>query len=488
MASSGDSSHGSPGKGSSSKWGSFLTQAITNVESRLDTILAEPSEALPPAQPRPTPSAVNLARPSSRDSSRGISPSPSGAKTSDRLQERLAKAVARKSSGDSSSRPSSRTGTPGPEDGPNNTSNLRSSVEIAASSPLTTNTSQIGEDAAENDTRTTHVNPTEEVSSAVTVAPTVKVIPTPGVEPISRSTIEPETHDLVDGQEAGLASNRNNHAQSLVPGQDNKSASEYDALLLREKANLEAAELRRQEEVHKFTERIDSLEGKLHYLSREASEAARKAASGAPANSLEKKIAEKDEQIALLMEEGQRLSKQEMKYLNGLKAARKRIAEMEKLAGESKKTHESTEKELAQISLRLRQSSDVEKRANDKLKALSSIENDLKSLRDDRDRDIATISDLKRQLSEANTKAEEAEKKVQTDALNIEKKLVVDLRDELSSLKIEKELAEDRSKTIQKDLTEQLASEQEKLRTVERDLKSELAVSLAKLIEIPLNG
>lgn len=41
----------------SSRWGSFLQQAVAGVESRLDNILAEENEAASPARkPTPTPS------------------------------------------------------------------------------------------------------------------------------------------------------------------------------------------------------------------------------------------------------------------------------------------------------------------------------------------------------------------------------------------------------------------------------------------------
>jgi len=43
-----------PGKGSS-RWGSFLTQAVAGMEARLDNILADEAEAA--KQPKPSPAA-----------------------------------------------------------------------------------------------------------------------------------------------------------------------------------------------------------------------------------------------------------------------------------------------------------------------------------------------------------------------------------------------------------------------------------------------
>jgi TATA element modulatory factor len=55
-----------PSKQSSSRWGSFLQQAVAGVESRLDTILAEGDEATTPAparKPTPTPATTAPTKP-----------------------------------------------------------------------------------------------------------------------------------------------------------------------------------------------------------------------------------------------------------------------------------------------------------------------------------------------------------------------------------------------------------------------------------------
>jgi len=53
-----------PSKQSSSRWGSFLQQAVAGVESRLDNILAEGDEALAPAKkPTPAPASTTTAKP-----------------------------------------------------------------------------------------------------------------------------------------------------------------------------------------------------------------------------------------------------------------------------------------------------------------------------------------------------------------------------------------------------------------------------------------
>ncbi|KAG9239459.1 hypothetical protein BJ875DRAFT_364633, partial [Amylocarpus encephaloides] len=76
----------------SSRWGSFLQQAVAGVESRLDNILAEGEENMAQAKlplPVTTPATPKTEGSTSRTASVGN-------RTNDRLQERLARAVAAK--------------------------------------------------------------------------------------------------------------------------------------------------------------------------------------------------------------------------------------------------------------------------------------------------------------------------------------------------------------------------------------------------------
>ena len=75
----------------------------------------------------------------------------------------------------------------------------------------------------------------------------------------------------------------------------------------------------RHQELHSHLERIDALQSKLQYLAKSAAESARKASSDADPGSFDSKLAEREERIALLMDEGQKLSKNELKNLNTIK-------------------------------------------------------------------------------------------------------------------------------------------------------------------------
>jgi TATA element modulatory factor len=231
-----------------------------------------------------------------------------------------------------------------------------------------------------------------------------------------------------------------------MPGSTSlKSPAEYDALLKQMQSDYETAELQRQEEVHGYIERIDALQSKLQYLAKESAETARKASASAPAGSLEKKLADKEEQVALLMEEGQKLSKKELTHLNTLKKLRAKMADDSKELTEAKRKQEKAEKDALIATEKWKKSEASEKRMNDRLKLIPQLQKDIENLKSERDAKDSTIADLKKQLEEAIASNKEAETKIAHEALEVEKKRVAELEDDLANLKIEKNLVSDRA-------------------------------------------
>jgi TATA element modulatory factor len=92
-----------------------------------------------------------------------------------------------------------------------------------------------------------------------------------------------------------------------------------------------AAEQRWQEEMHDYIERIDALQSKLKYLANEAVESAKKAAASVEPGSMQKQLFEKEERIALLLEEGRRLSKTELDNRTIIKKLRQVTSAMQRL-------------------------------------------------------------------------------------------------------------------------------------------------------------
>ncbi|KAI5808946.1 TATA element modulatory factor 1 TATA binding-domain-containing protein [Peziza echinospora] len=252
--------------------------------------------------------------------------------------------------------------------------------------------------------------------------------------------------------------------------------AEYEAKLAQLNSDLEKCELRRQEELHASTERIDALEAKVKYLARESAEAAKHRASSSPAGGMEKKLAEKDERIALLLEEGERLSKLELKNLTIIKKLRAKVTEDEKAVAESKRKLERTEKELVDSKEKLKKAAENERRLNERVRSLGKVESEADSLRKDKISKDNLILDLRAQLSQAKTRAEEAEGKAQTEALEAEKSITRDLREQIEKIKTEATLTEEALRTEIGDLKSKIERDTDRARMTESELRSEISV------------
>lgn len=247
------------------------------------------------------------------------------------------------------------------------------------------------------------------------------------------------------------------------------------------RSDFEVAELRRQEETHAYLERIDTLQSKLQYLIKEAAEAARIARSEAEAGSLEDKLASKDEKIALLMEEGHKLSQTELKHMSVIKKLRAKGAEDEKRIAETKRVSEKHEKAAKDAQEKARRAEEAAKRAWEQARSLPRLAEDLDSMRADRDTQNTLIQDLQSRLAEVTSAAKKAEEKAQTEALQAEKKRAAELRDELSNIKIEKELAERQHQTELRELREMSEREKERARIAEIERQREQNILESRL-------
>lgn len=241
------------------------------------------------------------------------------------------------------------------------------------------------------------------------------------------------------------------------------------------------ADTDREEEIHGYIERIDALQAKLQYLARESSENARKAAAAAPADSFEKKLADKDQQIALLMEEGQKLSNTELKHMTVIKKLRAKGFESEKAAGEVNKTLEKMTKEKATLNERLKRADGIERQLNERHKQVSQMQKDIEAVKAERDGKDVLIGQLKAQLAESASQAKADEVKNIQGQLDAEKKRSSNLDEELSSLKIEKELAEDKLRAQIKELQTKAEREVERARAAELEQKGEIQLLESRL-------
>ena len=477
-----------------SRWGSFLS----SVESRLDTILADED---PKGQNKQT--AKVSEQPTQKDGApvpppRG--PSPAGAlsanRVQDRLNERLAKAMAAKNltrRGDTSLLSSgvpSRTGSPA-----NMTGSPRDSVELRRDEKVEDSadenrTSERLEQKSLNAVVTDDDKKKENLSAETEESPTEQLpILANGVYQGSteeRPSLEsPESLSTRQSQENTRSTTPNIPESAKTNGFSTSAGQqlpeEYEKIIEQLHSDNEATELRRQEEMHEYIERIDTLQAKLQYLTREAAEIAKTASFEAKPGSLEQKLAAKDEKIALLIEEGQKLSQTELKHMTVIKKLRAKSLEDEKAVTEARRTSDKNERLTREAQDRTKRADAAERKAAEKIKSLQKLEKELEITRADRDDKNCLIQDLQFQLSEITSAAKEAEEKAQADALEAERRRATELADELFDVKTERDLAEKENQNALRELREKSEREKERARVAEVERQGEQSILESRL-------
>ncbi|ROW18269.1 hypothetical protein VPNG_00389 [Cytospora leucostoma] len=445
------------GQGPKSRWGSLLSQAVAGVEARLDTILAEEDAAnkeAPKPSPSPTPSQqTKPPGPSRSDSTRS--------KQNDRLQERLARAVAAKqaaSKGEgTSTKPTPTTSPRQSLDIPN-----RTSTDSAAAAPIPQNTTPSASPRASQDTGRKSPDATEKSTEDTGDAPAV---PQAALSPDANAAPASEVAD--DSAQAG-------------PEEGTVTDVKDDRIRQLEKA-LEELAVQQQEETHSYVEQIDALQAKLQYLAREATGFARKEAKEAPAGSIEKKLAEKDIQIAGLMEEGKNLASTEQKLRTVIKTLRSKVAENEKEINNIKISKGKVEQELEAARRRSRRADDLEKYQGELHKRIGQSQKEIDALKSVVAGKDKTIADLQAQLQKAAEEKDTLTAKVNDEALAKERQRVRELEEEVSDLKVEKDLIADRREARELELKDKAERAAERARVIEVELKSEIQVMESKL-------
>ncbi|KAF6221084.1 hypothetical protein HO133_002765 [Letharia lupina] len=487
---------------STSRWGSFLA----GVESRLDTILADEETKAPLAKI----DGGTQEQPGKKDGMAvplAAMPTPSRTASANRAQERLneklAKAMANRNlakKGDTSVTPSgvpSRTASPAnvaasprtssdhqreskrEQDGKNEQG--QSEQEMASGDTVTVNrTSEDQElDDQRSEASSTATPPTAQ-SPVATVEDTKDEsdIPRPSTDSCGSISAR-QSLELTRATTPNA--NDSPKLNGILIDSSLKMPAEYEKIIEQMRSDYEAAELRRQEETHIYLERIDALQSKLQYLTKEAAEVAKNASAEAQSGSIEHKMAAKDEKIALLIEEGQKLSQTELKHISIIKKLRVKSTEDDKVVADFKRTNEKYEKSAREAQERAKRAESAEKRALERLKSLGRIEKDLENVRADRDAKDSLMQDLQIELSQATSAAKEAEVKANAEALAAEKRHAADLTDELLSIKAEKELAEKQHQHKLRELKEKAEREKERAGVAEIERQGEQNILESRL-------
>ena len=441
-----------------SRWG-FLQQAVASVESRLDTILADEEDVPKKAMPSQVPK-ENVA---SKRPAGDLSRSNSGTQANDRLQQRLARAMAKKNAGT--------INTPG----------SGSETTSAVPSPRIQATDGEGRISLDIDRSAVHqTGQLLEETSATNMASVEKeelpyVTPENRPERLAAPVATQSSCTSLDTTRiiSGSSDDQENDNLRVIHSQPETSVSAGPEV------NIEDKKI--QEEINGYIERIDALQAKLNYLSREAAESAKQAAAAAQSGSAEKKMLEKDEKIALLMEEGQKLSKAEMKYITTIKKMKSQALAASKEQDEMRIKAEKAQKIAATMEERARRAEAASKRAEENFAASLTTAQDLDAILKERNALSATLAEMKGELSRANARAEEAEARAQAALAERERKRNDKLQDDLMSAKMERELSEEKLKREISDLQASLQREKEHSRVMETEMLGEQAVLESKL-------
>lgn len=482
----------------SSRWGSFLA----GVESRLDTILADEETAKAAAQNRGVTSSQDQS--SKKDGAAGsgagaaLSRTASANRAQDRLNEKLAKAMANKNLGKKgdvsvpSSGVPSRTGSPANLTiSPRTSSDVQRDTQGIADNDNTLTIALVGA----NGTNISGVDGEvkEELSEPVPIpsGPSTQLFtstvgegkeenvgPRPSID--SRSSISTrQSLELARATTAGQSESLK--VNGVETSLELKLPEEYEKIIDQMRSDHEAAELRRQEETHTYLEQIDAMQAKLQYLIKEAGETAKKTLAETEPSSLEHKMSVKDEKIALLIDEGQKLSQTELKHMSIIKRLRAKATDDDKALAESKRTVERHEKAARDAQERAKRAETTEKRASERNKSLLRIEKDLETARSDQAAKDTLIQDLQLKLSQATSAAKEAEVKANAEIIDQERRRAAELADEISSIKTEKDLAEKQYQNELRELQEKAEREKERARVAEIERQGEQSILESKL-------
>lgn len=405
----------------SSKWGSLLQGAVANLESRLDTILAE------------------------EGATKGQKPVAQGARSSSQARKELGaeeKPAPIRTSTDSQVDTYIRTSL----DSSRNASKDVPEIQIQAVAD-TNNDRNDGEDAAQSKT-----------GSADAVQNIAARVSTDSVRSVD--SVSPHNKLSVDVLPSSTA-----YGPSL---------SDLQAQLAQLKAENETQDVLRQEETNTYLERIDALQAKLQTLTTDLKDRAKATAEEASPDSLEQKLAGKDEQIAGLLEEGQKLSKLEVTQAGTIKKLRRKAAEDARLVEDLNRTVVAVEKSLAEKSNSLARLEAGSKDANTKLLGLARAERDVEEQKKACDARDQIIESLKKQMEAATSQARQEERDIASKALEKERKVAQSLLDDITTLKLEKQLLDDKRRSERKSAEDAQERDRERHAAAEATLRNEV--------------
>lgn len=444
-----------------SRW-AFISQAVASVESGLDKILADEDEAAKKVATKPTPSQATGSTPRA---SGDLKRSDSNRKQNDRLQARLAQAMAKKES--------SRATTPTPVSEPSTPPVLAATASEGGTAREVGKEEQNGEQHEPENTLEAVGIPTVDGASVEDAQAPTRISSTSSRKSKEINlSLERPRQSLTSGKVSSELPSRT----SLADMQEDQDAKLLDVQLEHEKS-VSAM----QDEINGYLERIDALQRNMQILTKESLARAKEIKADAEATPVEKQLAEKDEKIALLVEEGTKLTRSEMQYRNIIKKLRSETVTLTKDQTAARQRAQKAESSISALEARARKAEADAKQRAQELTNASKDTSSVAEITRERNALQQTLSDIKSQLSKANKRAEDAEAKAQSDKLEAEWRKTAELTDDLSSLKVERELSNDKFKREIGDLKQALQREKEQSRSMENEMLAEQAALESKL-------
>ncbi|KZL73444.1 M protein repeat protein [Colletotrichum tofieldiae] len=460
----------------STRWGSFLQQAVAGVEARLDNILAEGENGsnLPQsAQPATAPA---------KDQQTNQPRSSTSSRTNDRLQERLAKAMAAKNNQSSDARSiasDSQSARPSAEGGRPETSTPQQDRTAATSpAPSPALASPPAEAAAPENPMQPQLQPKRATPRGS------QDNQRPQTTAQSETKLETTRADTANAFNITFKSETSEATSSKGMAVTNHACRQCSVLRARVEA-LEATSEKtakeQQEEIHRHVEQFEALQAKVQFLARDATDAARKSVVAAPPGTPERKLAERDEKIAALMEEGRNLAATEQKHRTIIRKLRSQIAGDEKTVAELRARHDKLTTDVDTLRTRASRVEELEQSNQDLQIRSNGMQDELNALRAEVSANKTVIQRLRDDLQKASDQAHSAVAKATEEALTAEKRRVKDLEDTVAALYVEKSLVADRAKANATEAEEKVARAAERTRTMEIEMKTELQAMEGKL-------
>ncbi|KTW26977.1 hypothetical protein T552_02468 [Pneumocystis carinii B80] len=221
--------------------------------------------------------------------------------------------------------------------------------------------------------------------------------------------------------------------------------------------------------------------GKKSYINTGESSVSSNEFVGLDIISLKHAIDEKDKKIQILLEEGEELSKKELKHLSIIRSLRSKIEKSEKDANEMKNKTKKMESELIDLKKKLKNVSENNKLLSNRLKGMSGIEKELDLLKIEQIRLENEKNNELKNLEDTTIAIKKTMSRQHLEELEIEKSKSCSLLDKLNEANINLSLLEEKSKSEINSLYSLLENERKDFFSKEKAYIEEISVLEGKI-------